>query len=147
VIRSVPGPIHLSYVVQASDTTARFLRAILERRLLATVCPGCAAIHIPPRGACPRCAARSTTLTEVGPEGTITTFSVIRIPFEGQRVEPPYACAHVLLDGSSSPLLHIVAGCSVEEVKVGMRVRPVWSDQPEPSLASVRYFEPVREGE
>jgi hypothetical protein len=77
--------------------------------------------------------------------GTVTTFSVVRIPFEGQLLAPPYACAHVVLDGADVPLLHIIGECDVDLVRIGMRVEPVWASPIEPTLASVRYFRPVGE--
>ena len=141
----IAGPVRIAYTVRASDTTAAFLAAILDRRLVGSRCPSCTQVHVPPRGVCPLCAVRTAEFVPVGPHGTVTTFSIVRIPFEGQRIEPPYACAHVLLDGADAPLLHIVGGCPVDAVHVGMRVEPVWSAEPEPSLASIRYYRPLVE--
>ena len=146
MIKAIKGPVRLDYVVTASASQAGYLTAVLDRRLQASRCPRCHKVHVPPRPVCPLCAERSPERLDVGPGGVVTTFSVIRIPFEGQRVDPPYACAHILLDGADAPLLHIVAGCTVDEVTVGMRVEPVWSDQPEASLASIRYYRPQGSG-
>jgi uncharacterized OB-fold protein len=68
---------------------------------------------------------------------------VIRIPFEGQVLDPPYACAHVLIDGADVPLLHILGECPVDEVTVGLRVEAVWATELTPTLGSIRYFRPV----
>jgi uncharacterized OB-fold protein len=83
---------------------------------------------------------------EVAQVGTVTAFSVIRIPFEGQVLQPPYACAHVVLDGADVPLLHILGECDVDTVCVGMRVVAVWVDDIQPTLASIRYFKPISGG-
>ena len=80
---------------------------------------------------------------EVAQVGTVTAFSVIRIPFEGQVLDPPYACAHVQLDGADTPLLHIIGECPVDDVQIGLRVQAVWADVIEPTLASILYFKPV----
>ena len=82
-------------------------------------------------------------MVELAQIGTVTAFSVIRIPFEGQVLEPPYACAHVLIDGADVPLLHILGECAVDAVAVGLRVEAVWAEQIEPTLASIRYFRPI----
>ncbi len=136
------APVRLDYTVTAGSVTADFLREILKGRLVGRRCPDCRCVYLPPRSACPTCGVITTEQIEVGPNGTVTTFSVIRFPFEGQVLEPPYACAHVLVDGTDTPLLHIVGNCDVDDMRMGMRVRAVWAEELKPTLASVRYFEP-----
>ena len=139
------APTRLDYRVAAGATTAAFLRGVMARKLLGSRCPDCTKVYIPPRGSCPSCAVAPEAMIELSQTGTVTTFSVIRLPFEGQVLDPPYACAHVLLDGADVPLLHIVGECDPDEVRMGMRVTAVWADTLEPTLASVRYFRPVDE--
>lgn len=138
-------PTSLTYEVTAGAVTTRFLTAILQRRLVGQRCPSCHKVYIPPRGSCPTCAVPTTDPVDVGPRGTVTTFSVVRLPFEGQLLDPPYACAHVVLDGADVPLLHIIGECPVDLVRIGMRVEPVWAEILTPTMASVRYFRPVDE--
>ena len=54
--------------------------------------------------------------------GTVTTFCVVNVPFRGQRVEPPYVAASVLLDGADIAIQHLILGCEPDEVRMGMRV-------------------------
>ena len=137
------APTRVAYTVYAGAVTADFLEALCEKRLVGRRCPSCEKVFVPPRGSCPTCAEAMEEEVEVAQVGTITAFSVVRIPFEGQRLDPPYACAHVQLDGADVPLLHIVGGCDVDDVHVGLRVEAVWADPIEPTLASIRYFRPV----
>lgn len=139
-------PTRIDYEVCAGTVTQQFLEAILEKRLVGRRCGSCEKVYIPPRGSCPTCARACEEPVEVSQTGTVTTFSVIRIPFEGQMLTPPYACAHIVLDGADVPLLHIVGDCDPDAVQVGMRVTAVWADPVEPTLASVRYFRPADEG-
>lgn len=144
-ITRMKAPTRLSYVVYAGTNTAQFLDAIIEGNLEGRRCPVCRKVYVPPRGSCPTCVVALEEAVPVGPGGTVTTFSVIRIPFEGQVLTPPYACAHILMDGADVPLLHIVGGCDVEVVRIGMRVGPVWAEELEPTLASICYFHPIDE--
>ena len=139
------SPVRIEYEVAAGAVTARFLDGILQRRLEGRRCAVCEKVYIPPRGSCPTCAVPTTEPVDVGPRGTVTTYSVIRIPFEGQVLDPPYACAHVILDGADVPLLHIVGECDVDHIRMGMRVEAVWAEQLQPTLESIRYFRPVDE--
>ena len=135
----------LSYEVYAGTNTAQFLDAIMDGRLEGRQCPVCLKVYVPPRGSCPTCIVALGKGVPVGPGGTVTTFSVIRIPFEGQVLTPPYACAHILMDGADVPLLHIVGGCEVDSVRIGMRVGPMWAEDLKPTLASIHYFHPIDE--
>lgn len=139
-------PTRVQYTVWAGDMTADFLSALQEKRLVGRRCPTCRNVYVPPRGSCPTCAEALTDHVEVAQVGTVTAFSVVRIPFEGQALTPPYACAHVLLDGADVPLLHIVGECDVDDVRVGLRVEAIWDQKIEPTLASIRYFRPTDEG-
>lgn len=144
-VQRVLGPVALDYTVHAGSVTGAFLEALLDKRLVGRRCPSCAKVFLPPRGACPTCAVPMPEAVEVGQRGVVTTFSVIRIPFDGQVLTPPYAAAHIVLDGADTPLLHIVGECDVDTVRMGMRVEAVWADPIEPTLASVRYFRPTGE--
>ncbi len=143
MITGFRAPVRLEYRIAASDTTAHFLRGILNKKILGLRCPQTGKVYVPPRGISPVAAEPCTEWVELGQTGTVTTFSVVRIPFEGQVLKPPYACAHIVLDGADVPLLHIVGDCDVDTIAPGMRVAAVWADEPEPTFASVRYFRPV----
>ena len=137
------APTRVEYTVWAGSITRSFLEGILQKRLVGRRCPSCTKVYVPPRGACPLCGVALAEAVELPQIGTVTAFSVIRIPFHGQVLDPPYACAHVLIDGADVPLLHILGECDVDTVDVGMRVEAVWAEKPEPTLASIRYFRPL----
>jgi hypothetical protein len=139
------SPTKLSYTVTAGRITTGFIAGILEGKLLGRRCPNCEKVYIPPRGSCPTCAVPCETEVELAGTGIVTTFCIVNIPFEGQLLDPPYACAHILLDGADTPMLHLVGGCDVADVRMGMRVDAVWADDLQPTLASVTYFQPTGE--
>ncbi len=142
-VTRMKAPTRIVYRVRAGAVTAEFLACLQQGRSVGRRCPSCRKVYVPPRGSCPTCAEALTDSVEVAQTGAVTAFSVVRIPFEGQQLSPPYACAHVLLDGADVPLLHIVGECDVDRVQVGLRVEAVWADPIEPTLASIRYFRPV----
>jgi hypothetical protein len=141
-VTRILSPTRIEYTVWAGSITGQFLRGLQQRKLIGYGCIACKKVYIPPRGSCPTCGEAVTEPVEVAQTGTVTAFSVIRIPFQGQVLEPPYACAHILLDGADVPLLHILGECDVDRVRVGLRAEAVWAEVIEPTLASVRYFRP-----
>lgn len=146
-VTMVTTPIHLRYRHSASPEESRYLRGLAEGRFLGGRCPACRKVYVPPRGACPTDGV--PTAEEVGlPDvGTVTTFCVVNVPFLGQRLEPPYVAAYVLLDGADIPFQHLILGCAADEVRMGMRVRAVWKprDQWGTTLENVDHFAPTGE--
>jgi uncharacterized OB-fold protein len=143
----VPTPIALDYTITAGRHLSTYLRALATKRIVGGRCPGCTKVYLPPRGACPTCGVPADGPAEVADRGTITTFCIIRIPFEAAPFPPPYAAVAVLLDGADMPIFHLLRGIAPEEVRMGLRVRAVWVDDDvlAPTLASIRWFEPSGE--
>lgn len=139
------APIRLDYTVTAGRHLTTYLRNLADRRIVGGRCPSCTKVYLPPRGACPTCGVPADQETEVADAGTITTFCVIRIPFDAAPFPPPYVAIAVLLDGADMPIFHLLRGVAPEDARMGMRVRAVWADQLGPTLASIRWFEPSGE--
>jgi len=143
--RGFLSPVHLDYQITAGRAQSTFLEAIAQGRLIGERCASCDTVLVPPRGVCRACGC----LTEIGvplPDlGVVTTFCVINIPFEGQMLTPPYVAGCILLDETDLPLFHLVGGVTPDRVRMGMRVRAVWADRLQPTLQSIRFFEPTGE--
>lgn len=140
-------PVRVRYEITAAQTQTKFLEALMERRILGTYFPRAGKTYVPMRSLCPTNSETDGEVVEVAQVGTVTTFAVINIPFEGQRLTPPYVCAAIALDGVDLPIFHIISGVSPDECRMGMRVRAVWVDDAElaPTLESIKYFEPTGE--
>jgi uncharacterized OB-fold protein len=102
-------------------------------------------VLVPPRGADPRTAELADELVEVSDKGTLVSFSIIRVPSENIAFELPYVCITVLLDGAAVPMFHVLQGCEVEEVRIGMRVQARWAAEKSVSAQSIECFEPIDE--
>jgi uncharacterized protein len=140
-------PVRLHYQHSASAEESRYLRALREGKLIGQRCPACGKVYIPPRGACPVDGVPTTTDVELPDTGIVTTFCVVNVPFQGQRVPSPYVAASVLLDGADIAFQHLVLGCEPAEVRMGMRVRAVWKPPGEWGTTSenISHFEPTGE--
>jgi uncharacterized OB-fold protein len=146
-VTMVTTPIRLSYEHTASAEESSFLRGLAEGRLLGQRCPACGKVYVPPRAACPTDGVPTTDEVELPDAGTVTTFCVVSVPFRGQRVEPPYVAASVLLDGADIAFQHLILGCAPSEVRMGLRVRAVWRPREDwgPTLENIEYFRPSGE--
>ena len=147
-VRGIRQPVSITYEWSAGPNAASHLQGLLEGRLLGKRCPSCELVYFPPRnGVCPRCAVALGDEVEVGPRGTITTFCVVNVPFLGQKVKIPYVAAQILLDGADISMQHLIQECEASEVRIGMRVEPVWKDPDQwgPSLENIAHFRPTGE--
>ncbi len=140
-------PVRLHYLHSASAEESRYLRGLQEGKVIGQRCPACGKVYVPPRGACPVDGVPTTTDVELPDVGTVTTFCVVNVPFQGQRVPSPYVAASVLLDGADIAFQHLVLGCEPAEVRMGMRVRAVWKPREQWGTTSenIDHFEPSGE--
>jgi uncharacterized OB-fold protein len=142
-VKRIKAPVRLEYTVTAGATLSRFLAGLVEGRILGRRCPSCRKVYVPPRGACPTCAVPPGDEVVVADVGTVTTFCIVNVPFEGQTIKLPYVYASILLDGADIPLLHLV-NVPAEEARMGMRVAAEWMPPAErrPTLEAIRWFSP-----
>jgi uncharacterized OB-fold protein len=147
-VRRIKSPVHMEYTVTAGKTLSRFLAGLVEGRILGRRCPGCSKVYVPPRGACPTCALPPGDEVVVADSGTVTTFCIVNVPFEGQTMKLPYVYASILLDGADIPLLHLVSAPAAE-ARMGMRVKAEWVPPAErrPTLESIRWFSSTSEAD
>ena len=146
-VRGIKAPVRLDYTVTAGQTLSRFLAGVVEGRLIGRRCPSCTKVYIPPKGACPTCAIPCTEDVQVQETGTVTTFCIVNVPFEGQTMKLPYTYGAVLLDGADLPILHLITGLPADQVRMGLRVKAEWMPpgEREPTLGAIRWFVPTGE--
>ncbi len=146
-VRTIRTPIRLEYTLTAGRAQSRFLRSIAQGRIIGQRCPGCQRVTVPPRGACATCGVPTEEDVELSDNGTVTTFCIVNLPFAGQRIDIPYVCASVLLDGADVPLFHLIQEVTADEVRMGMRVEAVWAAPEDrgPTLESIKHFRPTDE--
>ena len=146
-VTMITTPIRLHYLHSASAEESRYLRALGQGKIVGQRCPSCRKVYVPPRGACPTCGVPTTTDVELPDTGIVTTFCVVNVPFQGQRVPAPYVAASVLLDGADIAFQHLILGCEPDQVRMGMRVRAVWKPPAEwgTTAENISHFEPTGE--
>ena len=139
-------PIRLDYRHTTSDEEDGYLRALADGRLIGQRCPACHKVYVPPR-VCPADGVAPNEVVELTDRGTVTTFCVVNVPFAGQRLDPPYVVAQVLLDGADIPISHLILGVPADQVRMGLRVAAVWRDREQWSTTpeNIAHFEPTGE--
>jgi len=136
-----PLEIEFDYTRSLGPVLSQFMAALAERRILgARGADG--RVHAPPFEYDPVSAEPPASLTEVGPEGTVVSWSWMPEPLAGQPLAEPFAWALIRLDGADTAMLHAVDAGSAAAMRTGLRVRPRWAERPAGSIRDIICFEP-----
>ena len=146
----VTTPITTAITHSAAAAESVFLEGIKAGKLIGNrIASGVdeGRVYFPPRDVSPADGAPSAEFLELPDTGVVTTFCIVNVPFQGQRITPPYVAAYVLLDGTDIPFLHLILDCPADEVRMGMRVQAVWlpEDEWEHSMGNISHFRPTGE--
>lgn len=142
-ITSDQGVVMADVEFEVGRTGTTFFTALMEGRILATRCVECQINYVPPRNTCQRCFALLDEWVEVGPEGELLTWTVVRGHVPLAPAEPPYAIGVVKLDGADTGLVHLVAGCEAAELKSGMRLEAVFARDRKGNIGDIAHFAPA----
>ncbi len=126
------GSVRLPFRYAAGAATSTFLETLRdEGRILGSRCSACGAVSCPARSLCSACDGRAGELVEVGPEGTLVSWT--EVPGRG-------AHALVQLDGADTALLHRLLA-SPEPPRLGARVRASFAEERTGSILDLAGFE------
>ncbi|HEV8440883.1 MAG TPA: Zn-ribbon domain-containing OB-fold protein [Methylomirabilota bacterium] len=103
-------------------TLKSFFEEARAGRLTGIRCARCGALALPPKEFCADCQQRQWEPIPLTGTGTVSSFTVIRIPPRGRAAEAPYAVAVVKLHEGVS-LLGRVVDIPLESLKTGLPVK------------------------
>ena len=125
-VRRWPGGLPVRHRYTPGVAGEVFLTSLRDRGvLLGSSCPECGYTYVPARLFCERDFAELAADTEVGPGGTLVSFTVGFVGIEGEPLERPETWGLVRLDGADAVLLHRVLDTADEPLEIGRRVEVV----------------------
>jgi uncharacterized OB-fold protein len=126
-VHGIVAQARLDYTYSPGRAQTAYINALAEHRAVGERCPSCHKVYVPPRGACPTCGVATSEQVEVGPGGTVTTFCIVNIKAKNLDIEVPYVYGHIALDGADLALHGRIGGIPYDQVRMGLRVEPVWT--------------------
>jgi uncharacterized OB-fold protein len=109
-------------VTEPVITLRHFFEKAREGQLTAVRCGRCGELAVPPKEFCPSCAQRAWEPVNLSGEGTIASYTVIRVAPRAHAADAPYAIAAVQMKEGVSFLGRVV-DVPLDEVAVGLPVR------------------------
>ncbi len=138
------GQVNIPNSYSAGAVGSRFLIELRDKkRIMGTRCPACNRVYVPARSICKDCFAQLDEWVEVSNKGTVLTYSIEYEPKPIQPVEPPVIYGIIQLDGADTGLVHMLGEVDPEQLRVGMRVQAVFSDERVASIMDIKYFKPL----
>ena len=136
-----PMEIAFDYTRSLGPVLGQFMTGLRDRRILgARAADG--RVHAPPFEYDPVTSLPPEDLIEVGPAGTVISWSWLPAPLAGQPLDRPFGWALIRLDGADTALLHAVDAGSAAAMRTGLRVRPRWAAERVGSIRDIACFEP-----
>ncbi len=130
-VTTMDSVVSLDYERPPTLVARQHAQAVREKRLLAHQCPKCERIYTPPRGYCPICTVPTGEENELqlSDRGVVLTFTITRAdPKVAKEQTEPICRGTIILDGAPVRMMGEIRGLAPEEVRTGMRVRAIWSD-------------------
>lgn len=141
-ILSAPHVLEYPYKRTVGPVLGRFLGALKEGRLEG-VRTASGRVLMPPAEYDPDTGEAVTDeFVEVGPGGTVETWTWVDPPRPKHPLERPFAWALVKLDGADTSMLHVVDAGDAGAMSTGMRVAPRWREERKGHVLDVEAFVP-----
>ncbi len=129
----------------AGKIGSRFFVELRDKgRIMGIKCAKCGKVYAPPRQMCGPCfhTMGESDMVEVGPLGTVVTFTRVEYDSAVAPRKAPFVYALVRLDGADTALPHFLE-CAEGEVATGMRVEPVFAGERKGTILDINHFRPA----
>ncbi|NHC21706.1 DNA-binding protein [Nocardioides sp. IC4_145] len=141
---SAPVTVAFDYTRSTGPVLGRFLTGLREKRVVG-VRTSEGRVVVPPPEFDPVTHQQVDDFVEVADTGTVTSWTWVPEPVEGQPLDRPFAFALVTLDGADAPMVHALDVSSPDQVRTGMRVRVRWAEERVGAITDVACFEPAED--
>jgi uncharacterized protein len=135
--------IAFDYTRSLGPVLGQFMTGLRDQRILgARAADG--RVHAPPFEYDPVTASPPGELFEVGPAGTVVSWTWLPEPLDGQPLSRPFGWALIRLDGADTAMLHAVdpGPAGPAGLRTGMRVWPRWAPDRVGSIRDITCFAP-----
>jgi uncharacterized OB-fold protein len=144
VVEAVQSTIQFPYKRSLGPVVGAFMTALTARRIIG-IRSGDRVI-VPPLEWDPDTAEElAQDFVDVGPAGTVVSWSWVASPTVQHPLQQPFAFALVQLDGADTSLLHAVDAGSIDAMSTGMRVAPRWRAARIGHITDIEAFVPGEE--
>lgn len=118
-------------------------QAMKEKKIKGIKCSECGTVYVPGPTFCRKCFIDIDDVVEVKDTGEVMSYTVEMADVRGNPIEVPKISAMIKLDGADTWFTGTITGIDWHDMKIGMKVKTIWVDEPVGSLADIDTFEPL----
>ncbi|MBL7212227.1 MAG: Zn-ribbon domain-containing OB-fold protein [Desulfobacteraceae bacterium] len=138
------GKVDLPFTYSAGKTASRFFVELRDhQRIMGKRCPRCQRVIVPAQLFCKECFVETDEWVEVGPEGTLVTFTIVYRKENHHPKEAPFAYGIIKLDGADTSMVHFLGETDVTKLEHGMKVRAFFSEERKGHILDIECFRPI----
>jgi|UniRef100_A0A7C3YSE8 uncharacterized OB-fold protein len=145
IIKGWLGELPVESLYTAGIAGERFFQAIKERGVfLATRCPECDFVFLPPKIYCEFCFASLDEWLEIPNRGILESYTILFVGPDGKRLREPEIVGMINMEGTSTVLIHRLGELKLDEIEVGMTLEAVLKpkEKREGNINDILYFRP-----
>jgi len=121
----------------------KFYDELGKKKIVGVVCKKCGKVYVPPRKICSGCHAEMKKFVNVKSTGELTNFTVAYQKVNGSRREKPIIIGLIKLTGADTAIFGELRGVEPGTLKIGLKVKAVFADQPGVTVDSISHFAPA----
>ena len=140
--RTTKTTLEFPYSRTVGPVVGAFLAGLREHRILG-VRNRDGRVFVPPLEYDPHTGEALEELVEVGPAGTVESWTWVPEPTPKHPLAHSFAFALIRPDNADTAMIHVVDAGTVERMSTGMRVRPRWRPDPHHMIDDLEAWEPV----
>jgi len=144
-LKTWEGEFPVRYLYTCGIAAERFFREIKDHGTIKGLrCHECDVVHLPPSIYCDRCFSPLEDWVEVGPRGSLHSFTISYLNRDGTRREEPTLLGIIKIDGTEGALIHRLGEVELHELEIGMPMEAVFKEPGERqgSILDILYFRP-----
>jgi len=139
--RTVESTIRFPYKRSLGPVLGAFMTALTQQRIIG-IRSG-ERVIVPPLEWDPNSGEElAHDFVDVGPAGTVTSWSWVAKPTSQHPLDRPFAFALVKLDGADTAIVHVVDTGAIDAMATGMRVTPRWKAKRRGHITDIDAFVP-----
>lgn len=138
------GDMEAQYIYTTGIAGDTFFNGLKKGKFMATKCPHCDRVYLPPRMYCEECFCELTEWIEVQNRGTVETFTVVHVDINENLLQIPEIMVFIAFEGTHGGLVHRL-NASPESITIGMPVKAILKKEKEREgrITDILYFEPI----
>ncbi len=130
----------------------KFFDGLERQKFVGNQCPSCKKVYLPPRKTCGDCSKKisfDANWIELGTTGVVINFTATPYTVNERRSKKgkkTTVIGLVRIEGSDTAMIYEIVDVEEKDVKIGMKVEPVWNKKLSGTPNDIKGFKPAGRG-